>query len=129
MVFGTTIGRGTRGGGQGEGEVEGEGQGEGTAVVMGGVVGVVVVVRGRGYGCGVWREDFGKGGRCSDPRFMHAPALALGATQACMYLSRLGWIGWWRMRRPAALGARHPNQHSNFCQRAATRGPAGGRKA
>lgn len=53
----------------------------------------------------LWRLEGGlwDGGRCNDPRFMHTPALGLGCytgVQTCMYLGRLGWIGWWRMRRP-----------------------------
>lgn len=44
----------------------------------------------------VWREDRGIGGggrKCNDPRFMHTSALALGATQMCMYLGKLGEVG------------------------------------
>lgn len=110
MVLGTTIGRGTRGGGQAEVEGKGEGQSEGNVVVMGVTAVVAVVVRSRDCSCGGLEGGSWEGGRCGDPRFMHAYALALGATQACMYLGRLGWIGGWRMggwvgRQPLELGS------------------------
>lgn len=46
----------------------------------------------------LWRsggriEGLGGGRKCNDPRFMHTSALALGATQTCMYLGKLGEVG------------------------------------